>query len=136
MSKRKTLDPRMLAQFTGSTHCYRHGLVREVLYTEGVEYVAETAGAYWLLDEIAWAQRYVIPVKREDFQVWELKVEANHRATLTAVMAMGGSCGPSGSTARISPNRASACSTPIASSTCPASTERQDNRTILEVLQK
>ena len=83
MSKRKTLDPRMLAQFTGSTHFYRHGLVREVLYTEGVEYVAETAGAYWLLDEIAWAQRYVIPVKAEDFQVWELKVEAHQRATLT-----------------------------------------------------
>jgi hypothetical protein len=83
MSQRKTLDPQMLAQFTGSTHFYRHGLVREVLYTEGVEYVAETAGAYWLLDEIAWAQRYVIPVKAEDFQVWELKVEANQRATLT-----------------------------------------------------
>ena len=83
MSQRKSLDPRMLAQFTGSTHFYRHGLVREVLYTEGVEYVAETAGANWLLDEIAWAQRYVIPVKREDFQVWELKVEANQSATLT-----------------------------------------------------
>jgi hypothetical protein len=82
MSQRKTLVPRMLAQFTGSTHFYRHGLVREVLYTEGVEYVAETAGGYWLLDEIAWAQRYVIPVKAEDLQVWELKVEAHQRATL------------------------------------------------------
>jgi hypothetical protein len=47
--------------------------VREVLYTEGVEYVIETAGAYWLLDEIALAQRHIIPVKREDFQVWDLK---------------------------------------------------------------
>ena len=41
MSKRKTLDPRMLAQFTGSTHFYRHALVREVLYTEGMEYVVD-----------------------------------------------------------------------------------------------
>jgi hypothetical protein len=32
---------RMLAQFTGSTHFYRHGLVSEVLYTEGVEYVVD-----------------------------------------------------------------------------------------------
>ncbi len=32
---------RMLAQFTGSTHFYRHGLVREVLYTEGMEYVVD-----------------------------------------------------------------------------------------------
>ena len=82
MSKRPALDPMMLAQFTGSVNFHRHGLVWEVLYTEGVEYVAETVGAYWLLDEIAWAQRYVIPVKREDFQVWELKVNADSSALL------------------------------------------------------
>ena len=83
MSKRPALDPMTLAQFTGSTNFYRHGLVREVFYTEGVEYVAETAGAYWLLDEIALAQRYIIPVKAEDFQVWDLKVNANSSAMLT-----------------------------------------------------
>ena len=83
MSQRKTLDPQMLAQFTGSQHFNRHGLVREVLYTEGVEYVAETAGAYWLVDEIALAQRYIIPVKREDFQVWGLTVDANQVGLLT-----------------------------------------------------
>ena len=47
-----------------------------MLYTEGVEYVVDNAGAYWLLDEIALAQRHIIPVKREDFQVWDLKVNA------------------------------------------------------------
>jgi hypothetical protein len=36
MSKRPTLDPLMLAQFTGSQNFYRHGLVREVLYTESI----------------------------------------------------------------------------------------------------
>jgi hypothetical protein len=30
----------------------------------------------------AWAQRYVIPVKAEDLQAWELKVEANQSAML------------------------------------------------------
>ena len=54
-----------------------------MLYTEGAEYVAETAGAQWLLDEIALAQRHIIPVKREDFQVWDLKVNADQTATLT-----------------------------------------------------
>ena len=82
MSKRSALDPIMFAQFTDSQNFYRHFLVREVLYTEGVEYVAETAGAYWLLDEIALAQRYIIPVKREDFQVWDLKVNADQTALL------------------------------------------------------
>jgi hypothetical protein len=83
MSKRSPLDANTLAQFTGSQHFYRHGLVREVLYTEGVEYVVENAGAQWLLDEIALAQRHIIPVKREDFQVWDLKVNADQTATLT-----------------------------------------------------
>ena len=64
MSKRPTLDPLVLAQFTGSQNFYRYGLVREVLYTEGVEYVVDNAGAYWLLDGIALAQRHIIPVKR------------------------------------------------------------------------
>jgi hypothetical protein len=83
MSKRPTLDPIMLAQFTGSQNFYRHGLVREVLYTEGAQYVADTAGAHWLLDEIALAQRHIIPVKREDFQVWDLVVNADQTARLT-----------------------------------------------------
>jgi hypothetical protein len=73
----------MLAQFTCSQNFYRHSLVREVLYTEGVEYVADTAGAHWLLDEIALAQLHIIPVKREDFQVWDLKVDADQTARLT-----------------------------------------------------
>ena len=83
MSKRSPLDANTLAQFTGSQNFYRHGLVRQVLYTEGVEYVVETAGAYWLLDEIALAQRHIISVKREDFQVWDLKVNAEQTAMLT-----------------------------------------------------
>ena len=83
MSKLSPLDANTLAQFTGSQHFYKHGPVREVLYTEGVEYVADNAGAYWLLDEIALAQRYIIPVKREDFQVWDLKVDAAQAGVLT-----------------------------------------------------
>jgi hypothetical protein len=82
MSQRRTLGPQTLAQFTGSQNFYRHSLVREVLYKEGAEYVAETAGAFWLLDEIALAQRHIVPVKREDFQVWDLTVNADQTALL------------------------------------------------------
>lgn len=42
-----------LSQFTGSIEWYRHPINRKVLYTEGVQYFAEKAGAYWLLDIIA-----------------------------------------------------------------------------------
>ena len=44
---------------------------------EGVQYVAEKAGAYWLVDELALAQSYVAAVKAEAFQVWTLTVKAD-----------------------------------------------------------
>lgn len=41
-----------LAQFTGSEQVFFNPLYREMKYTEGVKYLATTAGAYWLLDII------------------------------------------------------------------------------------
>lgn len=58
-----------LRQFTGSEHWYRHALNRNVLYTDGAKYVADHE-AYWLLDEIALAQRYEKAVAAGAFQVW------------------------------------------------------------------
>jgi hypothetical protein len=51
MSDTTSLNLADLAQFTGSEHWYRHGMVRSVLFTDGAKYVADIAGAYWLLDE-------------------------------------------------------------------------------------
>ena len=65
---------RNLANFTGTQEWYRHPLNRSVLYTEGAQYVAETCGAYWLLDEIALNQM-LKEVKKEEFQVWKLVVD-------------------------------------------------------------
>ncbi len=63
----------MLAQFTGTENWYRHGLVKKVLYTDGIKALAEEAGAFWLLDEIAFAQtdKKVIACPA---QFWILKV--------------------------------------------------------------
>ena len=71
-----------LAQFTGNEHWYRHPLMRSVLYTDGAKYVADAAGAYWLLDEIAFAQAER-KIAAEDFQVWTLSVNADATATLS-----------------------------------------------------
>jgi hypothetical protein len=71
-----------LHQFTGTEQWFRHALNRKVLYTEGAQYVAEKAGAYWLLDEIALAQGHVPQVKATPFQVWNLTVKPDHSATL------------------------------------------------------
>jgi hypothetical protein len=72
-----------LRQFTGSETWYRHGLVRSVLYTEGAKYLAEKGGAYWLLDEIALAQKTCPALAAEAFQLWKLRVKPNGTAMLT-----------------------------------------------------
>jgi hypothetical protein len=72
-----------LMQFTGTEQWYRHAINRKVLFTDGAKYVADTAGAYWLLDEIALIQPYDKRVAAEEFQVWKLAVHTNRTATLT-----------------------------------------------------
>jgi hypothetical protein len=83
MTKVKSLDQNILSQFTGSEHWYRHGLVPSITFTDGAKYLADAAGAYWLLDEIALAQRYIKKVAAAEFQVWKLKVNPDSTATLT-----------------------------------------------------
>lgn len=77
-----TLTQGELRQFTGSEHWYRHGLVRSVVFTDGTKYVADKGGAYWLLDEIAFAQKREPAVAGEAFQLWKLTVRADRTATL------------------------------------------------------
>ena len=72
VASQNTLD---LSGFTGSERWYRHPLVTSLVYTDGVKYVAERAGAYWLIDKIVTAQ-LAAPHQLEVFQVWELKVTA------------------------------------------------------------
>src|ERR1700722_12248458 len=74
MGTTKTLQESDLNQFTGTEHWYRHALNRRVTYTDGVKYLAETGGAYWLIDEIAFSQIHP-KVKAEPFQSWTLQRE-------------------------------------------------------------
>ena len=79
-----TLNPSDLRKFTGSENWYRHPLNRTILFTEGAKHIADAGGAYWLLDEIALAQRYQAKVAAEEFQAWTLTVDmTKHTATLT-----------------------------------------------------
>lgn len=79
---RKTLTHEDLRQFTGTEHWWRHPLNGKVTYTDGAKYVADMAGAYWLLDEIACAQLGIAAVIAEYFQVWRLTVHDDQTATL------------------------------------------------------
>ncbi|MBK9118176.1 MAG: hypothetical protein IPM18_01030 [Phycisphaerales bacterium] len=80
-----------LRQFTGDLDRFRHPLARGVIYTPGVQYLAERAGAYWLIDEIALAIAggAVAKAGKSDDRVlslhfWKLEVREDRTAELTA----------------------------------------------------
>ena len=80
-----TLTTEALAQFTGTENWYRHSLGRQFLYTDGVKYVAEEAGAYWLIDAII-SYQYDPRIKNnqglQEFQLWKLEVKEDRSAIL------------------------------------------------------
>ena len=81
--KKLELNTTDLAQFTGTDQWYRHGLNGKVHFTDGAKHVADRAGAYWLLDEIALVQLFDERVGAERFQVWKLNVRSDMTADLT-----------------------------------------------------
>jgi hypothetical protein len=73
-----------LAQFTGAQEWFRHPLFRGYLYTEGVQYLAEKAQAYWLID-VVFSHQTTPRVRREPFQVWRLmRTRQGRGAVVTA----------------------------------------------------
>ena len=78
-----------LRQFTGSLERFRHPLNPRVIYTPGVQFLAEQAGAYWLLDVIAsyygspqMAQAIAADARLADMQFWRLDVHETGGATV------------------------------------------------------
>jgi hypothetical protein len=63
-----------LNQFSGTSQHYKHFL-NQFVYTDGVQYLASEAKAYWLIDAIASHQ---IPLLKDEtlkrFQIWKLVV--------------------------------------------------------------
>jgi hypothetical protein len=79
-TRQKLLDG--LAQQIGSEAVFRHWS-RRLVYTEGVQFLAEQAGAYWLIDLIAsWC---VDPrIQANEFVHWKLTVNADRTAIALA----------------------------------------------------
>lgn len=73
---------RCLAQFTGSETLTHYPLVRGLLLTEGVCWLASSAEAHWLIDAIA-SHQLAAAVRREEFQCWRLQVSKGKRGVLT-----------------------------------------------------
>lgn len=111
----KTLTPADLRQFIGSETRYRHSRVRHILYTEGMQYVAEQGSAYWLLDKIAFAQLQS-KIAAEPFQLWTLTVNTDCTASSSARMATAIRCSASRSSTRISRSIKSSSTSPTTQS--------------------
>lgn len=71
-------DPAELAQFTGTERYYR--LYSKCLLTDGTKYLADTAGAYWLMDA---AYSYLVELGTTDRYVLVRLVVSGSKAVLT-----------------------------------------------------
>lgn len=72
-----------LSQFTGTTQYYQHPL--GVTYTDGVQYMAERGGGYWIIDAIAAWQfdaRVSQDAMLQQIQFWTLTVNDDRSAEL------------------------------------------------------
>ena len=76
MTKEQTLDLRTnLAQFTGTEGYHRFSILcRNLVLTDGAKYLAEKAGAYWLMDVIGSVQGKS-EIKKLSLQVVKMKVK-------------------------------------------------------------
>lgn len=67
-----------LKEFTGTENYYLN--FTGIKYTDGIKYLAEKAGAYWLIDLVG---SYQHQLKEVPFQLWVLKVNKNKTAVIT-----------------------------------------------------
>ena len=67
-----------LKNFHGTERYFRN--FTGLLYTDGIKYLAEKAGAYWLIDLMG---SYQYRLKNVPFQIWALKVNNDRTAVVT-----------------------------------------------------
>lgn len=67
-----------LRQFTGTERYYQN--FTGLRYTDGIHYLAEKAGAYWLIDLVG---SYQPRLRHVPFQVWQLTVHDDQSALVT-----------------------------------------------------
>ncbi|MCE3239141.1 MAG: hypothetical protein K0R24_2122 [Gammaproteobacteria bacterium] len=81
MNKKFSLD--QLEHFTGCDELFKHWLCR-MHYTEGVKYLADETGSYWLIDEIAFIILSRLLKKNKDwFYLIELSVKRDRSMVIS-----------------------------------------------------
>jgi hypothetical protein len=77
--KRLSLDA--LQQFHGSENLYRH-FSKNLIYTDGIKFLAEQAGCYWLIDEIAFSLPKLLKKNKSWFYAIDFKVSKRKSARI------------------------------------------------------
>lgn len=72
----KTLTEADLSQFIGTEQYHQHWM-QQLVFTDGVKYMADAGRAFWLIDVVASYRR------KEPFQIWELKVKPDKSCIVT-----------------------------------------------------
>lgn len=80
MTKEEIQD--VLKTFHGTRDYWVNTNYSRDAHTDGVHWLADACGAYWLIDAIQSHQMY-LPVRQQDFQLWTLVVSEDRSATLT-----------------------------------------------------
>lgn len=70
-----------VANCNGSLNFYRHGLVRSLVYTDGVKLLADTFGKHWFVDIVA-SYQGMAKVQAQPFQVWKLEAVGDEEAVV------------------------------------------------------
>ena len=60
---------------------YKHMMISDVCWTEGVQFLVEKANAFWLVNEIAFSQKEK-RIKHEEFQMWILSIKHDSSAQI------------------------------------------------------
>ena len=91
MKEEKQLTQECLRSFYGAENRYRHSINRNIIYTDGVRFLAETGSAFWLIDAVAsyFGSKLMKNAIRKDsrletLQFWRLDVSEDNSAVLTA----------------------------------------------------
>lgn len=78
-----TITNNDLDQFCG-TESYYKATLGNLLITDGIKFLADSVGAYWLVDLVASYQPQLRKDERlREFQLWRFEVRPDHKGTVT-----------------------------------------------------
>ena len=81
----KKFDLTELNHFTGSEKIFQHW-INKICYTEGVKYLADKTGSYWLIDEIAYV---ILPHLIKEDKDWFYSIELSVNSDRSAMIIIG-----------------------------------------------